>query len=76
MLWHPIADAPRDGSEVICFVPDIGMRVLEYTPIVNDNQRWTGWKLAGVDGPADYEPTHFAFVQPPEPSGEQKDGTT
>ena len=57
MLWHPIADAPRDGSEVLCLCPGIGLRVLDY----ND-----GWQLSGNDGPPDYEPTHFAFVALPD----------
>jgi len=49
--WRPIEEAPKDGTEIECWCPDIGVRVLFYT----DEQSWC---LAG-SATDDYEPTHY-----------------
>ena len=51
--WHPIADAPKDGTEIRCWCPDIGERVLYWDD---------GWCLAGARCECDYEPTHWRPV--------------
>lgn len=50
--WRPIVEAPKDGTEIRCWCPDIGERVLYL--------RRGKWTLAGggLDR-NDYEPTHW-----------------
>lgn len=64
--WRPIETAPKDGSEVECWCPDRGVRVLfwdceEYSP------RW--WLVGGAPmTSASYEPTHWRKSLPaPQP---------
>ena len=54
--WQSMDSAPRDGAEILCFCPGIGLRMLEYD---------AGWKACGSDGAADCEPTHWLIIQPP-----------
>lgn len=52
--WRPIADAPKDGTEIRCWCPDIGERVLYF--------RGGNWCLAGTIDADNYEPTHWRQV--------------
>lgn len=54
--WAQIADAP-DNAELVCWCPDVGVRVLE--------RRGAEWRLAGTDCPEHaYEPTHYLRTAP------------
>jgi len=54
--WQSIDSAPRDGTEILCFCPDIGMRVLHWED--------GAWWLTGCTCD-DYEPTHWLIIEPP-----------
>ena len=52
---RPIAEAPKDGSEIQGWEPDIGWRVLMW---------WkNAWRLCGAEE-STYEPTHFRPMPP------------
>lgn len=54
---RPIEEAPKDGSEIQGWEPDIGWRVLTW---------WeNAWRLCGAETFI-YEPTHFLPL-PPKP---------
>ena len=55
--WQSIDSAPRDGTEILCWCPGIGMRMLEFD--------LGGWKACGSDGASDYEPECWLIIQPP-----------
>lgn len=54
--WRPISEAPKDGTEIEGWCPDIGVRVLEW----RDNAEGY-WVRAGGDYNDDwrYYPTHY-----------------
>ena len=57
---RPIAEAPKDGSEIQGWEPDLGWRVLMW---------WkNAWRLCGAESAETfiYEPTHFLPL-PPKP---------
>ena len=60
-----IADAPRDGSEILGFCPDIGWRVVAFD--TGGRTLHGGWFLVGMGGEAaeDCWPTHFTELPPP-----------
>ena len=52
---RPIAEAPKDGSEIQGWEPDLGWRVLMW---------WkNAWRLCGAEE-STYEPTHFRPMPP------------
>lgn len=55
-MWRPIETAPRDGTEILCWCPGIGERVLCFDAGC--------WVLAGGDYANDYEPTHWMPLPP------------
>jgi len=57
--YQPIELAPEDGSEVVCWCPDIGWRTLCWDVM------YLKWVNATDPSFDDYEPTHFIVLENP-----------
>ena len=57
--WRPIADTPKDGTEVLLFVPDDVLPGYVYIASYSEWSGWTDTHGATVEGP-----THFRPVGP------------
>jgi len=54
--WQTIKTAPKDGTAILCWCPDVGVRVLTWDG---------GWELCGVTLSADYKPSHWMPLPAP-----------
>lgn len=64
--WQPIETAPKDGSNILAFFPDLGQMVASYNKH-DDVNNAGGWAV-GFDNYGD-PPTHW------KPLGPDPDGT-
>ena len=74
MAWQPIDTAPRDGTRILCFVPEWGEgyqievgRFDERIEIVNGEERYRSarWWIGGGIGIEPPQPTHWMPLPPP-----------